>query len=81
MGLLLTEGETKANYSKCAAILVVEYILLLFLNFVFFPQIGSNMFLTAAHCLQNWADAVQTPSQLKVVLGVQNRSKLTPRAK
>ena len=46
-----------------------------------FSQIGSNVFLTAAHCLENWAGEVQTPSQLKIILAVQNRSKLTSRAR
>ena len=39
----------------------------------FFPQIGSNIFLTAAHCLQNYDGVVQETSQLKIILGVQNR--------
>merc|ERR1719458_169074 len=64
MGLLLTEGETRANYSRCAT-----------------TMIGSNVFLTAAHCLQNWAGVVQAPSQLKIILGVQNRRKLTSTAR
>ena len=45
------------------------------------PQIGSNIFLTAAHCLENWAGEVQTPSQLKIILGVQNRRQLTSTAR
>ena len=35
MGVLLTEGETKANYSRCAATLVGEFILSSPLNFSF----------------------------------------------
>ena len=30
------------------------------------------MFLTAAHCLENWAGEVQEPSELTVYLGVHN---------
>ena len=77
MGLLLTEGETRANYSRCAATMVGEIIF----RFTFSSQIGSNVFLTVAHCLQNWAGVVQAPSQLKIILGVQNRRKLTSKAK
>ena len=39
-------------------------------------QIGSNMFLTAAHCLENWAGEVQEPSELTVFLGVHNKGNL-----
>ena len=79
MGLLLTEGETQAKYSRCAATLVDKGIDS-FTDFLF-SQIGSNIFLTAGHCLQNWAEVVQAPSQLKIILGVQDRSKLTSRAR
>ena len=34
------------------------------------------MFLTAAHCLENWAGEVQEPSELSVYLGVHNRRDL-----
>ena len=76
MGLLLTEGETQAKYSRCAATLVDKGIDS-FTDLSLFSQIGSNIFLTAAHCLQNWAEVVQAPSQLKIILGVQDRRKLT----
>ena len=59
--------------------IVRQIISSLFLNFS--PQIGSNIFLTAAHCLENWAGEVQAPSQLKIIIGVQNRRKLTSRAR
>ena len=80
MGLLLMEGETQAEYSRCAATLVDKCIIFFLLIFLF-SQIGSNIFLTAAHCLQNWAGLIQAPSQLKIILGVQNRTKLTSRAR
>ena len=34
------------------------------------------MFLTAAHCLENWAGEVQEPSQLSVYFGVHNKRDL-----
>ena len=80
MGLLLTEGETQAKYSRCAATLV-KHCNNYFTIFFSFSQIGSNIFLTAAHCLQNWADVVLPASQLKIILGVQNRRTLTSRAR
>ena len=39
-------------------------------------QIGGNMFLTAAHCLENWAGEVQEPSELTLFLGVHNKNNL-----
>ena len=42
----------------------------------FLLKIGGDMFLTAAHCLENWAGEVQEPSELTVYLGVHNRRDL-----
>ena len=47
-----------------------------FKQFSFSLQIGGDMFLTAAHCLENWAGEVQEPSELTVYLGVHNRKDL-----
>ena len=55
------------------------------LKYIFFnlvpSQIGSNIFLTAAHCLLNWAGEVFLPSELKIFLGVQNKRQLNSRAR
>ena len=32
------------------------------------------MFMTAAHCLENWAGEISEPSELRVILGVHNKS-------
>ena len=42
----------------------------------FLLKIGGDIFLTAAHCLENWAGEVQEPSELSVYLGVHNRRDL-----
>ena len=42
----------------------------------FLLKIGGDIFLTAAHCLENWAGEVQEPSELTVYLGVHNRRDL-----
>ena len=81
LGLLLTEGETRANYSRCAATMVRHKNSFLFVKIFSSSQIGSNVFLTAAHCLENWAGEVQAPWKLKIILGVQNRRKLTSTAR
>ena len=47
-----------------------------FKQFSFSLQIGGDMFLTAAHCLENWAGEIQEPSELSVYLGVHNRKDL-----
>ena len=39
-------------------------------------QIGGNFFLTAAHCLENWAGEVQEPSELTLYLGVTDKNNL-----
>ena len=44
-------------------------------------QIGSNIFLTAAHCLINDSDEVFSPSELKIFIGVRNKRKLTSTAR
>ena len=44
------------------------------------PQIGSNLFLTAAHCVQDWDKTLQR-SSLTLLLGVQRKSQLTPRTR
>ena len=44
-------------------------------------QIGSNIFLTAAHCLINDSDEVFSPSELKILIGVRNKRKLTSTAR
>ena len=43
----------------------------------FFLQIGGNMFLTAAHCLENYYGEVQEPSELTLFLGVHDKNNLT----
>ena len=44
------------------------------------PQIGSNLFLTAAHCVQDWDKTLQR-SSLTLLLGVQRKSQLTSRTR
>ena len=34
------------------------------------------MFLTAAHCLENWAGEVQEPHELTIFLGVHDKNNL-----
>ena len=58
---------------RCAATLVCTFT---FSNKsinadVFFLQIGSNFFITAAHCLQDYAGFPLEPSDVKIILGVQ----------
>ena len=45
-------------------------------HFILFLQIGGNMFLTAAHCLENYYGEVQEPSELTLFLGVHDKNNL-----
>ena len=40
-------------------------------------QIGSNFFITAAHCLQDIEGVSPEPSEVKIFLGLQNREEMT----
>ena len=42
----------------------------------FFFKIGSNIFVTAAHCLHDWHGFPLSGSEMKIILGALNRREL-----
>ena len=63
---------------RCAATLVCIFTYSYkSINADVFLQIGSNFFITAAHCLQDIEGVSPEPSEVQIFLGLQNRDEMT----
>ena len=56
-------------------VVYLYFVITMYLHLL--SQIGSNFFITAAHCLQDIEGVSPEPSEVQIFLGLQNRDEMT----